>query len=64
LSINDHGYVFHPDDYSNTAFMPLFPYVWRILDLSPLVVSIVNAALFATGIYLLLRVFEPRTSVR
>lgn len=42
LYIRLHGY-----DEMRTAFFPLFPFLWRLLDVSPIAMGLLNLALFA-----------------
>jgi hypothetical protein len=44
LYIRLHGY-----DEMRTAFFPLFPFLWRLLDVSPIVMGLLNLALFAVS---------------
>ncbi len=45
-SIIEHGYQFDKDKQSNIAFFPLFPYLWKISNLSAIGISIFNYCLF------------------
>ncbi|MCU0441419.1 MAG: hypothetical protein MUE96_03400 [Bacteroidia bacterium] len=53
-SIKESGYVFNPNAESNPAFFPLFPYVWRLLDLGVVGISLVNLGFFLLSMLLLL----------
>lgn len=48
LHIKNQGY-----DFQTTAFFPLFPYVWRWLDVSARGMAVVNAVVFASSLALL-----------
>lgn len=63
-SIVRDGYVFKADAANNTAFFPLFPYVWKFLGFSPAVISLFNALIFAFSAGLLFRAFPAPWKVR
>ena len=44
LFIRQHGY-----DEMRAAFFPLFPFLWRLLNVSPMAMGLVNLALFAVS---------------
>ncbi len=48
-SIKEDGYSFTPNAQSNTGFFPLFPMLWKVLHLSAIGISVLNAILFAIG---------------
>lgn len=60
-SIKDGGYVFKAHDQSNPAFFPLFPYVWRLLDIGVVGISFVNLGFFLLSILLLLHQLKLST---
>ncbi|WP_073280934.1 hypothetical protein [Hymenobacter psychrotolerans] len=59
-SIRTNGYVYVPDGQSNVPFFPLFPYLWRLLGVEGLGISIVNFGLLLLGAALLGRTFALR----
>jgi hypothetical protein len=56
-NIMANGYQFRSGETNNTAFFPLFPYVWRWLGLSAIGISIVNAVIFVISSGLLFSYF-------
>ena len=54
-SIRESGYIYVQDAQCNLAFFPLFPFLWSLLGLSPLWISLFNGILFQFSFYLLLR---------
>jgi len=57
-NIIDNGYVYDANNQNNTAFFPLFPYVWKCLQLNALSIALVNLGLFIIGFYLILTTFQ------
>ncbi len=60
-TIVSHGYDYGSATESNTAFFPLFPYVWRLLIWatdSIWTICLFNSFLFTAGLYILKKVFE------
>jgi len=53
--IVENGYSFVPGVWSNTAFFPLFPIIWRATQLSPLLISILNLIMAMSGMLILKR---------
>lgn len=49
-SIKDAGYAFNPTAQSNTAFFPLFPYLWKWLQVDASGMSLINLILFLGAI--------------
>jgi hypothetical protein len=49
------GYEYYWYKASTTAFFPLFPYLWRLLHVDLIGISIINFLLFATGSILLIK---------
>lgn len=52
-SIVKEGYIYNETGQNNTGFFPGFPFIWKILNINPLMVSILNFTLFLIGISLL-----------
>lgn len=59
-SVRDHGYDTLKTGQSNIPFFPLFPYLWRLLGVGGLGISIVNFGLFLLGAAWLGRTFALR----
>lgn len=53
--ISEKGYVFLPLQVCNMAFFPLFPFLWKLSQLSALSICLLNLAIFITSFYLLVR---------
>ena len=53
-SIKDYGYIYVPRSTCNLAFFPLFPILWKILNLSPLIMCLFNYVLFLFSFTILL----------
>lgn len=51
--IMERGYEFSSQDQSNSAFFPLFPYLWKWLGISKVGISMVNMLFFASGALIL-----------
>lgn len=56
-SIVQNGYQYNPTAANNTAFFPLFPYVWKILHVDAVGISAFNALMFIISSWLLFRSF-------
>lgn len=54
-SIKESGYIFVPFSVCNMAFSPMFPFIWRLLGLTPFFVSIFNLLIFVSSFFFLLR---------
>lgn len=52
-SIVNNGYFLDLENQSNAGFFPGFPYLWKLLNATPLVIALVNCTLFLSGLYLL-----------
>jgi hypothetical protein len=52
--IKDNGY-----EGFRVAFFPLFPLFWKLLNVSPPLISIVNALIFFISLYVLAKQFKP-----
>lgn len=52
--IKDIGYVYAASKATNMAFFPLFPYIWKLVQLSALQIGIFNFVLFAGSFILLI----------
>lgn len=61
-SIRMKGYEFFWYMPSNSAFFPLFSYVWKALHLNGIGISIFNFILFISGLLLLIKQFLPETN--
>lgn len=60
-SVHSGGYYYSEEAQSNSAFFPLFPYLWRLTHLSPIGISVFNFLLFCASLILLARAFDiPR----
>ena len=57
-SIAKNGYQYFWYEASNSAFFPLFPYLWKIIHVDSLGISIVNYLMCMSGLYLLYKYFE------
>ncbi|SHF48519.1 hypothetical protein [Pedobacter caeni] len=53
--IREKGYVFVPSQVCNMAFFPLFPFLWKLSQLSAVSICLLNLAIFVTSFYLLIR---------
>lgn len=59
FSIVEYGYNYLPNQQSNVNFFPLFPILWKILGACrPILISIVNIAMFLGGILILKKTFQ------
>lgn len=54
-SIKDNGYEYWPKRGCNLAFFPLFPLWWKLLNVSPLIISWLNAAIFIISFVFLVK---------
>lgn len=63
-SIVVEGYRFDPNAANNTAFFPLFPYLWKALGFSPAAMAVTNGLLFLAGTYWLFRHFPAGIKIR
>jgi len=52
--IRNFGYIFAPNQMSNMAFFPFFPYLWKWTFLNGLQISFVNLIIFAASFFLLI----------
>jgi len=52
-SVSDLGYQFKPDQQSNTAFFPLFPYIWKLTHLGIGKMSLFNYCIYIFSIGLI-----------
>lgn len=52
-SIIDNGYSFNPDGQSNIAFFPLFPFIWKFFQLTPVLISVLNLFFLFSGMIVL-----------
>ena len=59
-SIRNFGYVPNATGQSNLAFFPLFPYLWRVLRLGSVGISVCNGGIFLLGSVWLARTFGLR----
>lgn len=57
-SIRLHGYDYVPNGQSNVPFFPLFPYLWRLLHLDGIGISIINFGLLLLGMAYMARTFS------
>lgn len=57
-SIKDMGYEYKPDVACNLAFFPIFPYVWRFLNISILHISILNATIWFISLIIFKNAFN------
>lgn len=55
-SIVTNGYFLDLENQSNAGFFPGFPYLWRFLGASPLLISFINGAFFITGLLVLKKI--------
>lgn len=62
-SIAKNGYQYFWYEASNSAFFPLFPYLWKITHLSAVGISLMNYLLCLTGLYLLFHYFEIKKKI-
>lgn len=53
MSIVKNGYYLDLENQSNAGFFPGFPYLWKVLNVSPLIIMTLNFILFLTGLYIL-----------
>lgn len=52
-SIVSDGYSYSPDQKSNVAYYPLFPWLWKFIQISPLGISIMNWTISLAGVFIL-----------
>ncbi len=52
-SIVQHNYVFQENEQINLAFFPLFPFLWKLLNVSFAGISIINGIIFYIGFFIL-----------
>ena len=57
-SIAKNGYQYFWYEASNSAFFPLFPFLWKLLHVNSIAISILNYLLCMSGLFLLFRNFE------
>lgn len=57
-SIKEHGYAYNWHSASNSAFFPLFSYLWRILHVGAIGISLFNLLLFFLSLNILYWVFD------
>lgn len=60
--IREQGYSYVENQQSNIAFFPLFPYLWKWLSVTPLIMSFVNLCLMYTGMVLLFKALNIQRS--
>jgi hypothetical protein len=60
-SIRTKGYEYYWYMASNSAFFPLFSYVWKVLHLNGIGISVFNFLLFIFSILILVKNFSPET---
>lgn len=59
FDIKNNGYAFDQGDKAgNTGFYPLFPFIWKLLNTSPLLISLFNFCIFSFSILLLSKSFK------
>jgi hypothetical protein len=56
--LRENGYLFKPDQQSNSGFYPIFSFIWRVTYLSPLGISILNALIFLSSFLLIAQHFN------
>lgn len=56
--IADKGYEYTPGEQCSVAFYPLFPYMWKLLDVTPIGISIINFLFMLAGFSLLFNAFN------
>ncbi len=61
LSVKNEGYQYFWYRASNAGFFPLFPSVWRLLQLESIGISVFNYFTFLTGLFLLCKTFQIRS---
>lgn len=54
-SIVDGGYVYRETEQSNAGFFPGFPTLWRMSGLGASGISVINALLFFSGVFILIK---------
>jgi hypothetical protein len=57
-SIMKNGYQYFWYEASNSAFFPLFPYLWKLLHVNAIWISLINYLICLFGLYLLFKHFE------
>ncbi len=57
-SIKTKGYEYYWYMASNSAFFPLFPYIWKLLHSSPYGICLINFLVFVVGISFLYKTFS------
>lgn len=60
-NIVDNGYIHTKSGSSNTGFMILFPWIWRLLHVNAIGISMVNILFFATGFAIFCRMYALST---
>jgi hypothetical protein len=56
--IKENGYLYLPSQTCNLAFFPLFPYMWKLLNLSAIYMSVINVLLFTFSYCSLIKRFN------
>jgi len=57
-SIAEFGYIFQENKQNNTAFFPLFPYFWKLLQTNTAAIMVANVFSFSLGLYFLKKQFN------
>lgn len=63
-SIKDKGYEYDANKQSNVGFFPLFPYLWKLTNLSYAGIALFNALIFGISFYFLTKELKIRTSIQ
>ncbi len=62
-SIRASGYVYSATHLNNTAFFPFFPLLWRLTQMGPIGISLINLAIGVGSLYMLWRGLRLRLEV-
>ncbi len=59
--MREHGYIYKPNQQNNLAFFPLFPLVWKALNIGNIGIGIINYVVFALAAILMARHYQIAT---
>lgn len=56
--MREHGYIYKPNQQNNLAFFPLFPLVWKMLDVGNIGMGLINYFIFVAAAWLMIWQFK------
>ncbi len=56
--MREHGYIYKPNQQNNLAFFPLFPLVWKVLNVGNIGMGVINYLIFAAAAWLVVWQFK------